>query len=282
MNSHDIAYRLTSGAICYILVNSGIDQSECAMPNKTKNRLHRDAPDPLYAQLKDSLIAEINAGRYLPHDRLPSERELSTRFNVSRMTARQALLELARDGLIYTRVGKGTFIAEPKIDQQLRALTGFTQDVSTRGGRPSSSVLEARVIPATAEVGAALQMMPGAEVILLSRLRFSDGVSLAIETAYLPFVLVPNLLAHNFAVESLYNVLENEYGFKLVQAEQTIESALATPRELDLLKLSPPSAVLKMRRLTRTADGIPVEFVLSVYRGDRYVFHSTLNTRHST
>ena len=252
------------------------------MPSKTKIRLHRDAPDPLYTQLQDSLRADITAGRYRPHDRLPSERELALRFNVSRMTVRQALLELAREGTIYTRMGKGTFIAEPKIDQQLRALTGFTQDVSTRGSRPSSSVLEARVIPATAEVSAALQIMPGAEAILLSRLRFSDGVPLAVETAYLPFVLVPNLLAHDFAVESLYNVLENEYGLKLVQAEQTIESALASSRELELLKLSPPSAVLKMRRLTRTAEGVPVEFVLSVYRGDRYKFHSTLNTRHST
>src|SRR5512138_3336271 len=114
-------------------------------------RLYREAPDPLYAQLKESLAAEITSGRYRPHQRLPSERELSVQFHVSRMTVRQALLELVRDGTIYTRVGKGTFVAEPKIDQQLRALTGFSQEVRARGSKPSSRVLEARVASATAD-----------------------------------------------------------------------------------------------------------------------------------
>ncbi len=90
-------------------------------------QLRPEAPDPLYIQLRDTLEAEIRAGRYAAHQRLPSERELSAKFGVSRMTARQALLEMARNGAIYTRAGKGTFVAEPKIDQQLQALTGFSQ-----------------------------------------------------------------------------------------------------------------------------------------------------------
>jgi GntR family transcriptional regulator len=245
-------------------------------------RLHREAPDPLYLQLKDSLVAEITSGRYRSNQRLPSERELSIQFKVSRMTVRQALLELARDGTIYTRVGKGTFVSEPKIDQQLRALTGFSQDVRARGGKPSSRVLEARVVPAVPEVAAALRIAPEAEVILLSRLRLADSVPLAVETAYLPFALFPQLLHHNFACESLYDVLENEYKLALTQAEQSIEAALAGPREIELLELTPPTAVLKMQRLTLTADGVPVEYVLSVYRGDRYKFRSMLQPRNAT
>ena len=242
-------------------------------------RLRREAPDPLYLQLKDSLVAEIASGRYRSNQRLPSERELATRFKVSRMTARQALLELAHDGTAYTRVGKGTFVAEPKIDQQLRALTGFSQDVRARGGRPTSRVLEAKVIPATPDVAAALRVPPNADVILLSRLRLADGIPLAIEMAYLPFALFPKLLHHNFARESLYDVLENECKLTLTQAEQSIEAALASAREIELLKLIPPAAVLKMQRLTLTADGVPVEYVLSVYRGDRYKFRSMLQPR---
>lgn len=239
-------------------------------------RLHREAPDPLYIQLKDSLVADIRAGHYRAHQRLPSERELSERFQVSRMTARQALLQLARDGAIYTRVGKGTFVAEPKIDQQLRALTGFTADVQARGGRPGSRVLEARVIPAPPEIAAALRLAPEAEVIKLARVRLADGLPLAIETAYLPFALCPNLLQHDFATASLYRVLEDEYGLQLVGAEQTIEASLAEPRELELLALIPPAAVLRIQRLTFTGDGVPVEFVQSTYRGDRYKFRSAL------
>ncbi len=207
--------------------------------------LHREAPDPLYAQLKNSLTADIASGRYRPHQRLPSERELSNRFQVSRMTVRQALLELARDNVVYTRMGKGTF----------------------------------KVVTATPEVAAALRITPGAETIMLSRLRLADGVPLAIETAYLPFVRFPDLLTHNFEIESLYDVLENQYGVKLTRAEQTIEAAIAEPRESELLELTRRNAVLNIRRLTLTDAGVPVEYVCSIYRGDRYKFRSTLNTR---
>ena len=250
------------------------------MPKKPS--LRREAPDPLYAQLKDSLTADVASGRYKPHQRLPSERELSQRFKVSRMTVRQALLALARDGLIYSRAGRGTFVAEPKIDQQLRTLTGFTQDVRSRGGQPATRVLEAKVIAATPEVATALQISPHTETILLSRLRLADGAPLAIETAYLPLARFPGLLTHNFERESLYDVLENQYQVKLTQAEQTIEAAIAGSYESELLDLTRRAAVLNIRRLTLTDAGVPVEYVCSVYRGDRYKFHSTLNTRWGT
>lgn len=243
-----------------------------------KTRLKREAPDPLYTQLRDALVGEIQAGRFRPHDRIPSERELSTQFRVSRMTARQALLDLVREGALYTRVGKGTFVAQPKIDQPLRSLTGFSQDMQVRNTRPGSRVLEARTVPATAEVAAALRLLPGNEVILLHRLRLADGEPLAVETAYLPLALCPSLLAHDFANESLYAVLTDDYGFTLTHAEQTLEAALAGPRELELLKLTPPAAVQHIQRLTFRQDGIPVEYVLSTYRGDRYKFRSVLQT----
>jgi GntR family transcriptional regulator len=240
--------------------------------------LQREGPSPLYLQLKESLMAEIRSRHYRAHQRLPSERELAAQFNVSRMTVRQALVDLAREGVIYTRVGKGTFVAGPKIDQQLHALSGFSQDVRARGGHPSSKVLEARVIPASPEVAAALRILPEADVVLLTRLRLADGVPLAIEAAHLPLALVPDLLSHDFATESLYSVLENEYGLLLTQAEQTIEAALANAREIELLELTPPAAVLRIQRLT-LADSVPVEYVLSTYRGDCYKFRSTLRSR---
>jgi GntR family transcriptional regulator len=240
-------------------------------------RLRREAPDPLYVQLKEALVAGMRSGQYPAHQRLPSERELSEHYQVSRMTARQALVDLVRDGLIYTRAGKGTFVAEPKIDQQLRTVTGFSQDMRTRGARPANLVLEAKLIVAPAEVAAALRLPPNAEVILLARVRLADDVPLAVETAYLPAALCPNLLRHDFAHESLYQVLEAEYGFRLSHAEQTIEARLASPREVELLALAPTAAVLRLERLTVRHDGVPVEYVTSAYRGDRYKLHTTLN-----
>jgi GntR family transcriptional regulator len=185
----------------------------------------------------------------------------------------------ARQGAIYTRVGKGTFVAEPKIEQRLGGVTSFSQEVRSRGGAPSSRVLEATVAEAPAEVRAALRLASHASVVVLSRLRLADGMPLALETAFLPQGRFPNLLSHDFAAHSLYDVLERDYGLTLLQAEQTIEAALATAREIELLHLLPPAAVLKMRRLTQTSDGVLVEYVYSIYRGDRYTFHSTLKPR---
>ena len=242
-------------------------------------RLKRNHPLPLYVQLLETLRTDIVSRRLQPHQQLPSERELGDRFHVSRMTVRQALADLARDGFIYTRVGKGTFVSEPKINQQLKTLTGFSQDMEHRGNKPSSRVLEAKLERATDSIAEALHIAPGTEVVLLSRVRLSDGVPLAIETVHLPHSLCPNLLRHNFAVESLYTVLEREYGFRLTRAEQTIEAALSSAHEAALLQLTLPAPVLVMERLTFTDQDIPIEHVHSVYRGDRYKFHSTLAPR---
>ncbi len=239
-------------------------------------RLQRNHPLPLYAQLRDTLRSDLLTGRLRAHEQLPSERELCARFRVSRMTVRQALLDLAREGLIYSRAGKGTFASQPKIDQQLKTLSGFSQDMRSRGSAPSSRVLEAKTERAEARLARLLGLAPGAKVIVLSRVRLADGMPLAIETAHLPATLCPNLLRHDFARESLYAVLEHEYGYHLTRAEQTIEAALARPREAALLQLTLPAPVLVMERLTYTDQGILIEYVHSVYRGDRYKFHSTL------
>lgn len=242
-------------------------------------QLKREAPTPLYIQLRDGLAAGIASGQYQPHDRLPSERELCEAYAVSRMTVRQAIAQLMHDGLVYARAGKGTFVNEPKINQELRSLTGFSQDVRARGGVPSSRVLEAQLIPAANPPAAMLKLPLGTELVKLSRLRMSNGVPLAMETAYLVHELCLQILQHDFAVESLYSVLENDYHIRLVQANQTLEAGLADTVELEILQMTPPAAVLRMERLTYNDQDQPIEYVLSTYRGDRYKFRSALQPR---
>jgi GntR family transcriptional regulator len=245
-------------------------------------RLKRNHPLPLYAQLYESVRADIHAQRLKPHQQLPSERELCTRFHVSRMTVRQALIDLSREGLIYSRVGKGTFVSAPKIDQQLRTLTGFSQEMSTRGTKPASRILEAKIQTCNADSARTLRITVGSEIVLLSRLRLAGGIPLAIEHVQIPHRLCPNLLRHDFSVESLYDVLEHEYGYRLTRAEQTIEAALANPHDAALLQLVAPVAVLMMERFTFTDHDILIEYVQSTYRGDRYKFHSALAPRLGT
>ncbi|MSP12098.1 MAG: GntR family transcriptional regulator [Chloroflexi bacterium] len=242
-------------------------------------RLKRNNPIPLYIQLYETLRREIQADRLKPDEQLPSERELCERYEVSRMTVRQALVDLGREGLVYSRVGKGTFVSKPKIDQQLRTLTGFSLEMTSRGSAPSSRVLEARLQPSDAGQANMLHIPAGSEIVILGRVRLADGLPLAVETVYLPHHLCPNLLRHDFAVTSLYEVLEREYSFRLTRAEQTIEAALANSRDIGLLQLIPPAPVLVMERLTFTDQDVLIEYVQSTYRGDRYKFRAALAPR---
>ncbi len=238
--------------------------------------LSKNTPVPLYLQVKNVIETEIRDGKFGQDGRLPSERELCERFGVSRMTARQALKELERDGLVFSRVGKGTFVNEPKIEQQLRNLTGFSQDISTRGARPSSIVLSAQIVPASAHIATVLKLVQGAEVVELSRLRLSNDLPLCIEIAHIPHFLCPNILKNDFARESLYNVFQRDYGHRLARAEQIMEASLASARELEVLQMTAPASVLRIERLTYNQNDILLEYVVSAYRGDRYKFQLTL------
>jgi GntR family transcriptional regulator len=238
-----------------------------------------DSSTPLYTQIKDHLQVQIQMGAYEVGARLPSERELAQEFAVSRMTARQALRELIQDGLAYSRVGKGTFVSPPKIDQDLRALTSFSEECRQRGMTPASRVLKSALAAADAGVARWLQIPAGAEVAILTRLRLANAKPLAIETAHLDHRLCPGILdKHNFARESLYEVLRQEYGWALVWADQIIEARQPTRDESELLELDRPIPVLSITRVTYDQQDRPIEFVTSVYRGDQYHLHAVLRS----
>jgi GntR family transcriptional regulator len=243
-------------------------------------RLLRESAQPMYVQLKAAIVADIVAGHYQPHQQLPSERELCQRYDVSRMTVRQALIELAREGAVYTRIGKGTFVSAlsaPQADKPVpRGVRSFSREVRACGCSPSSRVLEATVVPAPAAAAHALQIAPESDTILLVRVRLADGGPRALETVFLPFERVPDLLRHDFRSESLCDVLEHTYTMALVQTEQTVEAALADAREADVLALRLPAAVLKVQRLIQRQDGPPIAFALATYCGDYYKRHATL------
>jgi GntR family transcriptional regulator len=242
----------------------------------TQDQLNPKSPVPLYLQVKTVLSKLILHGEIKPNERLPSERELGEELGVSRMTVRQAIQALIREGFLYTRAGKGTFVSEVRFEQD-RLLTGFSEEMLKRGLKPSSKVLEARIIPASNRLAEKLEIHPNSGVVFISRLRMANEQVVAIENAHLPHALFPNLLNHDFSRQSLYSVLRQEYGVRLLFADQIVEAALANHNELRILQLSPPAAVLRMQRITRSEQRVVVEYVESVYRGDRYKLNTTLH-----
>ncbi|RPI99424.1 MAG: GntR family transcriptional regulator, partial [Chloroflexi bacterium] len=153
-----------------------------------------DSPVPLYVQIKDYIRLNIQNGLFAVNERIPSERQLAEQFSVNRLTVSKALTELAREGLVYSQVGKGTYVSPAKIDQMLQSLTSFTEDISSRGKKPSSRVLYAHVEAANAEVAKALSILPGAEVVVLHRVRMADNLPVAFERSHIIYALCHGML----------------------------------------------------------------------------------------
>lgn len=237
--------------------------------------LKRQHAVPLYIQLKQLLTAEIANGSLLPHSRVPSERELSERHGISRMTARQALAELVQEGRLYASAGKGTFVAEPKITQSVQALTSFSDEMRARGLVPTTQVVQRDLVPASTAIANRLQLAEDSPVICLDRLRLANGEPMALETAYLAFDGMERLLTLDLT-GSLYALLLQEFNLVPSEAFQEFEARLVQPRECTLLHVDNGSPVLTLQRTTFDTARRPFEYVQSVYRGDRYRFGARL------
>jgi len=238
--------------------------------------IYRNSPVPRYHQLKEILRGRIRAGEWQPGDLIPSERELSETYHISRMTARQAITDLVNEGVFYREQGRGTFVTRHKITQQLMRLTGFTEDISSRGQQPSTKVLSAEMRPADEFTAARLRIEIGVPVFCLQRLRLADAEPLAIESSQLHFKGCEQLLEEDLETQSLYRLVEAKYGFPLMEAEQELEAGLAGDEEARLLAISIGSAVLFTRRTTYTERSQPIEYAKSVYCGSKYTFYAHL------
>jgi GntR family transcriptional regulator len=238
--------------------------------------IYRNSPVPRYHQLKEILRDRIRQGEWKPGDLIPSERELSETYSISRMTARQAITDLVNEGVFFREQGKGTFVAQNRITQQLLRLTGFTEDIRARGQRPSTKVLSAAMLPADEVIAEQLRIDPGTLVFSLRRLRLADDEPLAIEDSALNFKGCEGLLDEDLEHNSLYRLLEQKYGMPLMEAEQEIEAGLATPENAEVLQISVGSPVLFTRRTTFTDRNRPIEYARSVYRGTKYTFYTHL------
>jgi GntR family transcriptional regulator len=200
---------------------------------------------------------------------IPSERQLSADLGVSRLTVRAALDELAREGYLVRRRGSGTFVSEPKIAQEL-TMTSFTEDMRRRGMQPGSKTLGLEVVPAGARLGRFLHVSPSEPIVVAKRLRLADSESMAIETLYVRDALVPGLSASDLEGKSFYDLLRSRYGIVISGGMQTIEPTVTNEEESDALGIPLHSPAFLFERITRSERGEIVEFVHSIYRGDRY------------
>jgi GntR family transcriptional regulator len=232
---------------------------------------------PYYVQLALILKEFIQRKIWSPGDRIPSESELCEKYQVSRTVIRQALQELEQEGWIVRRKGKGTFVAEPKINENLaQKLTGFYQDMVERGLTPTTQVLHNRVISASEKIAGHLQIPPGMKVIDIKRLRFVNEVPIQIVTSYLPYDLVPRLAEVDLTNRSLYEFLENECHLFISWGRRFIEAIAANDEEARLLRIEPGAPLVLLDSISYLGDGTPIEYYHAIHRGDRTRFEIKL------
>src|SRR5438445_8619549 len=241
--------------------------------------LDRQSVVPLYYQIQQQLLEQIRAGHLKVGDPVPSEQEISARLGVSRMTARQALKSLCSLGIVYRQRGKGTFVAGRKLEKDFRQLLSCSEEMQERGSQPRSTVLAFERAQPSAEVAAELQLKSEEQILRLRRIRLADAISVCVETTHLPCKLFPDLLSRLDPAQSLYATLSQLYGIQVDHADEVAEASAATSAEAKLLRIRPKAPVFRFTRTSFLSDGTPVEYVKSVYRGDRCKVVSRLRSQ---
>lgn len=236
----------------------------------------RSRKQPLYDQLVDILTEKIEH-ECSPGDLLPSERELSDRYGLSRTTVRLALQELERTGLVVRQHGRGTFVADrsARTTDLLHAYS-FTEQMRELGREPETTILEFTEVEADKNLAAHMGARIGDKLIKLKRLRSADGMPLMVECTYLPLRKFMTLKRPMLERHSLYNVIERDYGEKVRVAEEEFFASIARPADARLLDIDDGDPVLDLVRTTYNTHNEIVEYTLSVARADQFkykVFH---------
>jgi GntR family transcriptional regulator len=234
---------------------------------------------PIYQQLDAFIREKIDRGEWTPGTMLPSERQLSETHGVARMTVRQAISSLVADGLLTRVQGRGTFVARPPLRQALRKLTSFSEDMRERGLLATTRLLSREQLIADHDLALALAIPEGSPVLQLQRLRCADGHPVALEIAALRGDIAAPLAHEDLEHQSLYRLLEERCGVRILRASQELEAGVADETEARHLTVHVGAPVLHIRRKSLglwQGQEVLCEYVRSAYRGDRYRFYVEL------
>jgi GntR family transcriptional regulator len=224
--------------------------------------------EPAYRKIQNAIRRHIDSGQLKPGNLVPSERELARMHGVSLMTARHALTELARDGVVDRRHGAGTFVAPPKV--QFNKLLGYTEQMASLGLIARSRIVSSAIVNREPEIAARLGLAPRARLGRLERVRLAGDEAVALETCYWSAEDYPALLQKALDRVSLFSVLEQDCGVKLAYADEEIDATGADQRLADLLSLSRGTPLMRIRQLIFSANGRAIVYVTGFYRSGRH------------
>ena len=235
-----------------------------------------DYTPPKYVIIKHAIMDRLERGEYEENEAIPSENQLMKEFDVSRITVRRALEELVRDGVLYRLQGKGTFVSGAVKQQNLFSLTSCTEDVIRLGMKPTRKVLFAEVVQADKRRREVLDLTPIDRIFTMARVYYADGNPINQTTVYVPYRYFPGIERYDFSQESLYGIMEREYGVEITRAQREIEAVTADDKLCDYLEVHAGVPLLLFRCVTYgkvNGEEHPIETFRCYYRSDMFKFY---------
>jgi GntR family transcriptional regulator len=233
-----------------------------------KRTMRNRNEEPAYKQIQNAIRRRIDSGQLKPGNPVPSERELAKLHKVSLMTARHALSEMARDGLVERRHGAGTFVAPPRV--QFNKLLGYTEQMASLGLTAHSRVVTCGIVTREQEIAARLGLAPTARLGKVERVRLAGDEPVALETCYWSADEYPHLVDAPLERVSLFGVMEREYGVELAYSDEEIDATDADQRLADLLEIPRGSSLLRIRQLIFSTKSRATVYAVGFYRSGRH------------
>jgi GntR family transcriptional regulator len=228
--------------------------------------------EPYYQQLKRILVHDIETSRD-EGDLLPSESEMCRLYSVSRTVVRQALAELEDEGLVLKVKGKGTYVTGRKLNTSfIQHSLGFYESMLHAGHTVRSEVLSLRTEPCSVSVAKLVEIGVGDEVVRFDRVRSVDGRRVQVVRTVLPARMFPGLAGLDMTDRSLYQVLADSYGVRPSSGHRAIDATPLSGEDAHHLHAPEGSPALRIESVTRTADNVPFEYYVAIYRGDSFKF----------
>lgn len=240
-------------------------------------KLDKSVPIPLYFQLKGILLDAIKSGDYPVDSMIPTEKELSEMFQISRTTVRQAITEMVQEGWLYRIASKGTFVARLKIKQDfIKRLETFNDQIERTGRKPSTEVLALETGEIPKQFRPYFGVNEGGEYVYLYRRRFADDDPIVTLETFLPYDKCAFVLEHDFGKESLYNVLAANDKTRICRVTRVLEAVAANGQDVENLDVRRGKPILFSATIGYNSNDEPIEYSIARYRGDRNRFEVDL------
>ena len=227
--------------------------------------------EPMYIKIHNQIKRDIENKKYRVGERIPAERQLASKFNVSRMTLRQAIKTLEDEGILERRLGSGTYVSSQKVQEKMSGIMSFTDITRSNGQVPSSKLLSYRITKPSLSEKEKLKIQDTDNVLRMERVRFADNVPICYEVATIPYELVSRFSKDEIS-SSLYQTLEEKGGYKIGSVVENIGAAVANENEARLLKAKKGEALITRRQVTELASGQPFEYTRARYVAERFEF----------